>query len=163
MKISLVLILIVFSAGCSSLKNTAELDTRTSMLGRWEITGDLGSQGKQTTYHVNLVSSPCSVTTPVGIFSVQGPVCFIANNNSGEGSIASSSSAQGVLVGVPSDPVPVDATFTMLFVAGDWKGNIVEFVGTGKLMNGSMSGTGSCSSNTPICQGMRGKFSGQQE
>jgi hypothetical protein len=166
MKITLMLVLIVFSVGCDSFKNTgAGSDTGTSMLGKWAIRGDLGSQGGPITYHLTLVSSPCTVTTPIGIFSVKGPVCFTANNNSGQGSIASlsRSTAQGVLLGVTSDPVPADAAFEMLFVAGDWKGNVVEFSGTGKVINGSMNGIGSCTINTPICQGISGKFSGEQE
>ncbi len=60
-----VLILLVFALGCSSTKNSGS-GAVTSMLGTWSVTGNLGSQGGPGTYQVALVSSPCSVTTPVG-------------------------------------------------------------------------------------------------
>ena len=106
----LILILIVFAAGCNSAKNAGG-GSGTSMQGTWTVTGNLGSQGGSGTYQVELVPSPCSVTTPVGTFSVQGPVCFIANNNTGQGSISgtglpssSKNTGQGVLIGVASNP-----------------------------------------------------------
>ena len=169
MKRILMLMLLVFVAGCSSSKSSGG-GPGTSMQGTWTVTGNLGSQGGPGTYQVALVSSPCSVITPVGTFSVQGPVCFIANNNTGQGSISgtglpssSKNTGQGVLIGVPSNPVPADATFNLLFVAGDAKGEVVEFTGTGTVTNGTMTGTGSCSSSTPLCQGMSGTFTAKQQ
>ena len=169
MKHTLILILIVFAAGCNSAKNAGG-GSGTSMQGTWTVTGNLGSQGGSGTYQLELVSSPCSVTTPVGVFSVQGPVCFIANNNTGQGSISgtglpssSKNTGQGVLIGVPSNPVSNNATFNLLFVAGDAKGEVVEFTGTGTVTNGTMTGTGSCSSSTPLCQGMSGTFTAKQQ
>jgi len=166
MKRILIFILLVFAAGCSSTKNAGSGAT-TSMPGAWAVTGNLGSQGGSGTYQVSLVSSPCSVTTPVGMFSVQGPVCFIASNNTGQGSISgtglpstSKNTGQGVLIGVAANPVPANGTFNLLFVAGDASGNFVEFTGGGTVSNGTMTGTGSCSSSTPLCQGMSGTFSG---
>jgi hypothetical protein len=163
MKRILIFILLIFAAGCSSTKNGAT----TSMLGMWTVTGNLSPQGGSGTYQVSLVSSPCSVTTPVGMFSVQGPVCFIASNNTGQGSISGSglpstskNTGQGVLIGVAANPVPANGTFNLLFVAGDASGNFVEFTGSGTVSNGTMTGTGSCSSSTPLCQGMSGTFSG---
>jgi len=169
MKHTLILILIVFAAGCNSAKNAGG-GSGTSMQGTWTVTGNLGSQGGSGTYQLELVSSPCSVTTPVGVFSVQGPVCFIANNNTGQGSISgtglpssSKNTGQGVLIGVASNPVPADATFSLLFVAGDKNGNVVEFTGSGTVANGTMTGTGSCSPSTPMCQGVTGTFSGKKQ
>jgi len=166
MKRILTLIVIAFAAACSSSKNAGG-GPGTSMQGAWSVTGNLGSQSGPATYQVVFVSSPCSVTTSVGTFSVQGPVCFIANNNSGQGSISGTgagspakSTGQGVLIGVPSNPVPAGATFNLLFVAGDQNGNFVEFTGTGTVTKGTMTGTGSCSSSTPMCQGLSGTFSG---
>jgi len=156
MKRILVLILLVFVVGCSSTKNAGSGAT-TSMPGMWTVTGNLASQSGSRTYQVSLVSSPCSVTTPVGMFSVQGPVCFTANNNSGQGSISgtglpstSKNTGQGVLIGVASNPVPANGTFNLLFVAGDAIGNFVEFTGSGTVSNGNMAGTGSCSASTPL-------------
>jgi hypothetical protein len=108
--------------------------------------------------------------SPVGTFSVQGPVCFIANNNTGQGSISgkgllgnSKNTGEGVLIGVAANPVPANGTFNMIFVAGDASGNFVEFTGSGTVSNGTMTGTGSCSPSTPLCQGMTGTFSGKQQ
>jgi hypothetical protein len=164
-----ILILLVFAAGCSSTKNTGG-GAVTSMQGTWTVTGNLGSQGGPGTYQVALVSSPCSVTTPVGTFSVQGPVCFIASNNTGQGAISgtglpstSKNTGQGVLIGVAANPVPANGTFNLLFVAGDASGNFVEFTGSGTVSNGVMTGTGSCSPSTPLCQGLSGTFSGNQQ
>lgn len=106
MKRILILISMVFAVGCSSTKNTTG-GSETSLQGMWTVTGKLGSQAGSGTYQVSLVSSPCSVTTTVGTFSMPGPVCFIANNNTGQGSISGSglpsfskNTGQGVL------PVP---------------------------------------------------------
>jgi hypothetical protein len=166
MKRILIFILLVFAAGCGSSKSTGSGPT-TSIPGTWSVTGNLGSQGGSGTYQVAFVSSPCSVTTPVGMFSVQGPVCFTANNNAGQGSISgtglptsSTNTGQGVLIGVAANPVPANGTFNLLFVAAVASGNFVEFTGSGTISNGTMTGTGSCSSSTPLCQGMSGTFSG---
>jgi hypothetical protein len=167
MKRIVILILIAFAVGCSSSKNTGG-GPGTSMAATWTVTGNLGTQGGSgNSYRVSLVPSPCSVTTPVGTFSVQGPVCFIANNNAGQGSISGSgiptspkSTGQGVLIGVASNPVPANAAFSLVFVAGDGNATVVEFTGGGTIANGTMTGTGSCSSSTPLCQGMSGTFTG---
>jgi hypothetical protein len=161
-----ILILMVFAAACDSAKNTGG-GSGTSMQGTWTVTGNLGSH-RPATYQVQLVSSPCSVTTPVGTFSVQGPICFVANNNSGLGSISGTGSrqtgvSQGVLVGVASNPVADDATFNLVFVAGDATGNVVEFTGSGSVTAGTLKGTGSCSKDTPICLGVTGTFSATQQ
>src|SRR5262249_8633758 len=166
--------LMFFGAGCGSDDNPKG-PTGTSMQGTWTVTGNIqctqscGSSGSNT-YQVALVSSPCTVTTPVGMFSVQGSACFIANNNTGEGSISGTgipnspkSTGQGVLIGVPSNPVPDNAIINMLFVAGENNGNFAEFTGSGSVANGKMTGTGSCSPSTPICQGVSATFSGNKQ
>ena len=182
MKRILILGLIVFVAGCNSAKNAGDgsAPSGTSMVGLWNVTatatstGSVGSQCSNGvcgpgTYQVQLVSSPCSVTTPVGTFSVQGPACFTANNNSAQGNISGtglpsslSNKGQGVLIGVPSDPVPVGATLNLVFVAANTSG-FAEFTGSGTVTNGTMTGTGSCSSKTPVCQGVTGTFSGTKQ
>ena len=170
----LISILIVFAAGCNSAINTGHA-TDTFMQGTWTVTGNLQctqgcGSGVSNTYQVTLVSSPCSVTTPVGMFSVQGPVCFIANNNTAEGRISGTgipnswkSTGHGVLIGVPSNPVPANARVNLLFVAGDKNGNLAEFTGSGEVVNGKLKGTGSCSPNTPICGGVSATFSGNRQ
>jgi hypothetical protein len=169
MKRILILILIAFAAGCSSSSNNAGGGSPTSIQGTWTVTGNLASQGGTRTYQVSLVSSPCTVATPAGTFSVQGPVCFVANNNSAQGSISGSglpssskNTGQGVLIGVVANPVPANGKFNLLFVAADQSGDVVEFTGGGTVASGTMTGTGSCSATTPMCQGLSGTFSGTQ-
>lgn len=165
MKRILILTLIGFAAACSSPKNAG--GPPTAIPGTWAVTGNLGSQGPGPyAYQVTFVSSPCSVTSPVGTFSLEGPVCFIANNNSGQGSISgkgllasANNTGVGVLIGVPANPVPPNATFNILGVQANSTG-FVEFTGTGTIANGTMTGTASCSPNTPLCQGMSAAFSG---
>jgi hypothetical protein len=160
------LVLLIVAAGCSSAKNAGG-GPGTSMQGTWTVTGNLNPNA---TYQVVFVSSPCSVTTPVGTFSVQGPVCFTANNNIGQGSISgtgipnsSKNTGQGVLIGVAANPVPSGGVFNLLFVAGDASGTVVEFTGVGSVTNGTMTGNGSCSTSTPICQGMSSTISGTHQ
>jgi len=174
----LTLIMLVLAAGCSSSNKTPQ--SGTTMDGLWSISatatsaGNFGFQCPQDcgpgTYQVTFVSSPCSVTTPVGTFSAKGPVCFIANNNSGQGSISGTglsttvkNKQEGVLMGVSANPVPDGGTFSLLFIAGDNNGNFLEGTASGTITNGSMTGTGSCSSNTPMCQGVSGTFSGNHQ
>jgi hypothetical protein len=178
--------LMVVALGCSSTKSSSDPSNpgTTSMQGIWTVaatptaTGNYGSQCSPSpcqtqTYTVGFVSSPCTVSTPVGSFSVQGPVCFIANNNSGQGYINATAScldacglwpannnAQGVLIGVPSNPTPNGSTFNLVFVAANSAG-FVEFTGNGTVSNNTFTGNGSCSSATPTCQGIAGTFTGQ--
>jgi hypothetical protein len=177
----LIVSFLIIAVGCSSTKNaTPTSPSGISMQGTWTVsasptsTGSLGSQctggcGPET-YQLVLVPSPCTVSTPVGTFSVQGPSCFIANNNSGQGSISGTgvpaslkNTNQGVLIGVPSNPVPSGSTLNLLFVAADRNGNVAEFTGSGTITNATMAGTGSCSPSTPICAGVSGTFSGTQQ
>jgi hypothetical protein len=162
-----IVIVIASAAGCggSSSNGGNGPVTGTSMAGTWTATGSLANQGGPHSYQVKLVSSACSVTTPVGTFTVQGPVCFIANNNSGNGSITggsttAASAGQGVLIGVAADPAPANAKFNLVFVAGYADGTFAEFTGSGTVGDKSLTGTGACSSTTPVCQGMTGSFTG---
>jgi hypothetical protein len=174
-----ILILLGLATGCSSSNKstTSSAATGTSMEATWSVTATAtatGNVGSQCTngvcgpgsYQVTFVSSPCTVSTPVGSFSVQGPVCFIANNNSGQGSISGTglpsglnNTGQGVLIGVPSNPAPSGSALNLAFVAANSSG-FVEFVGSGTVGNGTITGTGSCSQNTPVCAGVTGTFSG---
>jgi hypothetical protein len=162
----LILILILFAAGCSSTKSSGG-GQGTTIQGTWAVTGNLSPQGVSGTYQVTFVSSPCSVTSPVGSFSVEGPVCFIANNNSAQGSISgkgllasAKNTGEGVLIGASANPVPDNSTLSLLFVLGEANGSFVEFTGSATVASGKMTGTGSCSTDTPMCQGMSATFSG---
>jgi hypothetical protein len=168
MKSILISILIVFVAGCNSTNRGG--GPGLSMQGTWTVMGNVAPQRGPApqsgtgSYQVELVPSPCSVTTPVGTFSIQGPICFIANNNTGQGSISGpgispKSTGQGVLIGVPANPLPPGMSFNLLFIAADQSLNFVEFVGGGTSANGTISGAGGCSPSTPICQGESATFS----
>lgn len=158
----LILALIAFATACNSKSGTG---TGTSMQGA--ITGNLAAQSGTETYQVSFVSSLCSVVSPVGAFSVQGPVCFIANNNSGQGSISgkgllsnASNTGEGVLIGVAANPVPLNGTVNLLFVLSQENGDFFEFTGSGTVANGTITGSGSCSPSTPLCNGMSATFTG---
>jgi hypothetical protein len=97
---------------------------------------------------------------------VAGPVCFIANNNNGQGSItgqglltSAKNTGEGILIGVSANPVPDNSAINLLFVLGEANGNFVEFTGSASVANAKMTGTGSCSTNTPMCQGVTATFS----
>jgi hypothetical protein len=161
------LVLAVLTAGCSSSKGTST----TPVVGNWTINGVLQcgqacGSGVDATYQVTFVSSPCSVTTPVGTFSVQGTACFIANNNSGQGSIAgkglltgSNNNGVGVLIGTSASPVPDGSTVNLLFVIAP-NSSVSEFTGTATVTKGTMQGSGACSATTPTCQGITATFTG---
>jgi len=162
--IVILVLLIALAIGCSSGQNGAN----TSALGSWSIvtTENGGSNG---TLQVSLVSSACSVSTPVGAFTVQGPSCFIADDNTGQGTISGSGNffypPQGVLVGVPYNPIPANnsATVDVLFVEADQFGDIAVFNGSGTVTNGSLTGTWTCNADSPACAGLSGTFSGTKQ
>jgi hypothetical protein len=167
-----ILFLLAFVAGCSSSKNS---NTGTTAIpGTWAITGTLQcgqscGSGVAGTYQVVFVSSPCTVVTPVGTFSVQGNTCFIANNNSAQGSISgkglltsANNNGVGVLIGADASPVPDGSTINLLFVMAP-QGSVAEFTGTATVTKNTMQGSGACSSATPACQGGSATFSGTEQ
>jgi len=174
------MVLLVVTAGvsgCSSNGTTGSSGggstPTTEIAGTWNVTGT-GTSGSTIisgSYQVKLVTSACSVTTPVGVFSAQGSVCFIANNNSQAGSIAgagiptsSKSLGQGVLVGVAADPVPDNSTVNLVFVSSASGGKFSEFTGTATVVGGKMTGTGACSSaSTASCTGASATFTGTHQ
>ena len=179
MKRILLLTLAVFAAGAgcnsgSSSSSSATSTATTEIAGTWATTGTgtctTGCTATPGTYTVKLVSSTCSVTTPLGVFTVQGTVCFIANNNSQAGSIygtniptTAKNLGQGVLVGTTADPVPDNATVNLLFVSATGKSSYVEFTGTATVVGGKMTGSGACSSTTPACNGASASFTATKQ
>ena len=169
------LVLAAAITGCSSNGTSGSgggSTATTEMSGTWNVSGTgtcttTGCSTINATYTVKLVSSPCTVMTPVGTFSVGGNTCFIANNNTQTGSIAgtaiSTSAAynqQGVLVGVAADPVPDNSTINVIFVSGVHGGKFTEFTGTATVAGGKMTaGTGACSTaSTASCTGASATF-----
>jgi hypothetical protein len=161
-------------AGCNSNGKTTAAGT-TELAGTWSAFGTgtctSGCTAVAASYQVTLVASPCSVTTTVGTFSVQGSVCFIANNNSGAGSItgvgvrvSGKNLGQGVLVGAPADPVPDGSTLNLMFVSAAYGGRFTEFTGTATVTGGKISGSGACSTaSTLACTGTSATFAGTHE
>ena len=165
----LMLNLALFAAGCSSSKPSASSVAPTEMVGTWNVsvTGTFGTSTVPGTFQVKLISSACSVTTPLGVFSVQGSACFIANNNSGAGAISgvsipstSKNLGQGILVGVASDPVPDNSPINMVFVSSQSGGkSFQEFTGTATISAAKMTGSGACSTaSTASCTGAAATF-----
>jgi hypothetical protein len=99
---------------------------------------------------------------------VEGPNCFIADDNTGQGSISGTGQffypPQGVLVGSSTNPIPSDSTaaINLLFVEADRYGDVAVFDGNGSVSNGAITGTWACDPGTPVCTGVGGTFSGSQ-
>jgi hypothetical protein len=158
--LALIAILTMFAVACGSNSSSG-----TQIPGAWTITAnELASSG--SVFSVTLVSSPCSVVAGDDIFTVQGPSCFIADNDTGQGLISGSGDflypPQGVLVGSPSNPIPANTpeSIDLVFVEADEYGDISVFNGNGSVDNGTMSGTWVCSTYSPVCIGLSGTFSG---
>jgi len=176
----LLLVMTVAVSGCSSNSNSGgtaggggTTTATTEMAGTWSVSGTgtcaSGTSGCSTvsaTFQVTLVTSTCSVNTMPGVFSGQGSLCYIANNNSGAGSITgalitspSKNLGQGVLVGVPTDPVPDNSTVNLVFVSAAGGGKFTEFMGTATVVGGKMTGSGTCSAaSTGKCTGASATF-----
>lgn len=153
--------------GCAVTKN----GTTTSLSGNWLITADqtagaVGDVGSSGTYQVSFVSSACNVSTPVGTVTVPGPTCFIADNDTGQGSVSAAGGSgmyppQSVLIG--TSPARSNAPVDGFLVEADQSGNAAVFFVTGTVSNGTMTGTWSCNPTTPVCSGMSGTFSGTRQ
>ncbi len=156
------LIFLLFIVGCGS----SSKQSSTSILGNWTIVASNGAGGS-TTFQASVVSSPCTVSTPIGTFTVAGPTCFIADNNTGKGSISGTGQfiypPVGALVGVPADPAPAGSTLNLLFVEADLSGNAAVFGGNGTVTGNKMTGSWTCNANSPACLGLSGTFSGNKQ
>ena len=176
-------VLFLALAGCSgggSGSASGSGSSGTSMAGTWTVTGTGSCSGSSCgydlgtgsgTYTVILSASPCTVSSPLGSFSVSGSTCFIANNYATNGSISGTysnpgygpitlakKSGVGLLVGVPSNPVPDNSTVNLVFVSTVYGAAFAEFTGTGTIAGGKLSGTGTCSTASPICKGATASF-----
>jgi hypothetical protein len=157
--------------GCSSSSTNSNSGAQgnaatTNIQGSWTITAsEVG--GSSSVFNVTLVSSPCSVITPIGTFTVQGPSCFIADDNTGQGSISGTGNffypPQGVLIGVSTNPAPSNASIDLLFAEADQFGDAAVFGGNGTVSGGKLTGTWSCNPDSPVCTGLSGTFSGTLE
>jgi hypothetical protein len=155
--------ILLISCGSSSSKSGQANSPSTNLQGSWAITASEAG-ASSSVFNVTLVSSPCSVSTPIGTFTVQGPSCFIADDNTGQGAVSGTGSffypPQGVLIGVSANPAPSNASIDLLFAEANQLGEAAVFGGDGTVSNGVLSGTWSCNPNSPICAGLSGSFSG---
>ena len=165
-RLALIIMLTIFSAACAGSPK-GDSASGTQILGAWTITAnEVGSNPSM--FSVSLVASHCSVATPVGTFTVEGPNCFIADDNTGQGSISGTGQffypPQGVLVVSSTNPIPSDSTaaINLLFVEADRYGDVAVFDGNGSVSNGAITGTWACDPGTPVCTGVGGTFSGSQ-
>lgn len=159
----LVVAALLASCGSSSSSSGSGSQTTTAFAGNWIITAtETGTSG--SVFTVTLVSSPCSVATPIGTFTVTGPTCFIADDNSGQGSISGSGSffypPQGVLLGAAVSPASNNSSIDLLFAEADSFGDAAVFSGLGAVSSNTITGSWSCNVNSPICLGRSGTFSG---
>lgn len=101
-----------------------------------------------------------------GTFTVEGPACFIADNNTGQGSISGTGSfiypPAAVLIGVAANPATANAPIDLLFAEADQFGDAAVFGGTGTVSNRTITGTWACNPNSPVRFGLSGTFSGTQ-
>jgi hypothetical protein len=158
---------LLMSCGSNNSSSSQQAtSTSTSIQGSWTITAAEPGYGSSV-FNVTLVSSPCSVATPIGTFTVQGPACFIADDNAGEGSISGTGSfiypPAGVLIGTPANPASTNASIDLLFAEADEFGDAAVFGGTGTVSKGTITGTWACNPASPVCFGLNGTFSGTQQ
>jgi len=166
MKKAFACLIILFLVGCgvgNNQQTTPGQSVTTNLIGSWSIT-TTSSTGLNATLTVSLVSSACSVDTPICSFTVTGPACVLADDNTGQGSISGSGNfiypPQGVLIGTAADPASQNAAINFLFAEADTLGDAAVFQGTGTVGSGTISGNWSCNPQSPICAGESGTFSG---
>jgi hypothetical protein len=156
----------VLLLSCGSSSTQKPSSTTTNIQGSWAITASEAG-GSSSVFSVTLVSSACSVATPIGTFTVQGPVCFIADNNTGQGSISGTGNftypPAGVLIGTAANPASANASIDLLFAEADQLGDAAVFGGTGTVSGGTLSGSWSCNVNSPVCFSLSGTFSGTHQ
>lgn len=165
LKLITVLALALLLSGCNATKQAGSQPSTTDVQGNWVITAsEVGSPN--SVFTLSLVTSPCNVTAPIGTFTVQGPACFIADNDTGQGSISGTGSffypPQGVLMGVSQNPSPGNAAVNLLFVEADQFGDAVVFDGSGTVNGKVITGKWTCDPNSPVCSGLSGTFTGTE-
>jgi hypothetical protein len=172
----LLLCLALVLAGCGGGSSNSSTPTSQPLeiSGSWTINAQGGS-----TLTATLVSSPCQVSTPIGTFSVYtdssltvlATTCFIADDNTGQGSISGTGQffypPQGVLLGVQSDPIPANGSGPIggLFVEADSFGDYAIFNanGTAQASAKSISGSFACNPASFSCAGVSGTFTGTHQ
>jgi hypothetical protein len=150
--------------GCGNSKSSSTNPNSQSIAAKWNFTA-VDQNNNIASFALTLVPSPCTVTAGNWTFTVQGPSCFIADNQTGQGSATLIKGnpyypIQGALVGTPSNPMQSGAQVDMLFVEGQTGGGIAVFGGNGQFSSGSVQGEWSCNSSTPVCGGTSGTFIG---
>jgi hypothetical protein len=159
--------LIVLAIGCGSGSGSGV----TQLAGNWTIAVSTSAPGfSGSVYHVNLVSGPCTIQTPVGAFGEDDTYCFMADN-AGHGSISETGSyfyaPQAVLVESYSNTLangPIAFGITFIEANPNQYGAVAVFGGRGTLSSGGETGTWICAA-APSCmvttpQGGEGILSG---
>lgn len=152
--------LILLTIGCGSSPHYGNTSTPT-LVGNWTIViSQIGTP--DVIDSATLVASPCSIDSPdAGVFTVSGPMCVLADNESGQGNITSTDSTftpQGVLLGtsfVGSQP-SVEFLAVESVTVSQGAVAIFVFTGTGILENNQITGSWSCYPGS--CQGPSGTF-----
>ncbi len=162
-------------AGCGGGSSSGSSSSQAlEVSGAWTINVAGGN-----TLNVTLVPSPCQVSTPIGTFSVYtdssltvlATTCFIADDNTGQGSISGTGQffypPVGVLLGVQSDPIRANGSGPIggVFVEADSFGDYAIFNanGTAQSSGKSISGSFACNPVSTNCAGISGTFSGTHQ
>ena len=173
------LLALAVATGCGASQSGSNNNSSgvPSLAGTWLVTAEqTGVQGGfYSEMNVTLVPSACSVSTPIGTFTVQGTSCYIADSNSGQGSITEASvptsfllPPQGVLIGI-GPPIPTNNSpqVDFVFVEADTSGDVVVFNGNGTYgPQGNVfgfTGTWQTNANSTLGQGDAGSFSATQK
>jgi hypothetical protein len=151
-------------ASCGGGSNSNSGSGNTQLSGQWNLT--VGSNAIQA----NLVSSSCTVPTTIGTFDVNEADCFLADDVTNQGSISGSGQfvypPVGVLIGASVATLPSSGTipFQGFYVEANQSAySVWDINGTITQPGSTMSGTYACDSQTPVCFGIGGSFSGTHQ
>ena len=159
---------------CGSNSNSATSASPTEMSGDWSITFNFttvpNSVPSQSVFQLSATSDCQTGTEPP--LALAGPDCFLTTGYApGNWAwYAPGLAPDGVLIGVPEDPIPGDqsaaASFSLLMTSPIGVPGEILVNGSGTVSNGTMSGTWTCNLNVTNpqdwCSGgsVSGTFSG---
>lgn len=150
--IVLVLSLAIGFACGSGGTNGGGANGGTQLGGSWTITAS-DTAYPDSVFHVSLVSGPCTVSTPVGVYGENAAHCFIADN-AGHGSLTGTGwffypPTEVLVESYSNHAAPAQqVAFGLVLIEGDVSsGNFAVFTGTGTFSgDGKMTGTWTCGS-----------------
>lgn len=157
-------ILCLLLTGCGT--NSKPAVTGTQLTGTWNVTVNQSGQ-PSVTLSTFVVGGPCQVSDGSGdTFTVQGPSCVLADDQTGQGHVSSQNSTlvpEGVLLGASANPASNGSPVNFLYAAKSASTQTYYvFSGVGTVSNGQISGSWSCYPSVTICSGRTGSFTAAQ-